>query len=75
MLLLPVSWAFVLFFFSVQAMFVDRVGPLQALRSSYRVVRSDGWNSLGIIFVPTFSLTVGFPQVWVVIAESAARAD
>jgi hypothetical protein len=68
MLLLPVSWAFVLFFFSVQAMFVDRVGPLQALRSSYRVVRSDGWNSLGIIFV-YFLLTVGFPQVWLVIAS------
>jgi hypothetical protein len=68
MLLLPVSWGFVLFFFSVQAMFIDQVGPLQALRSSYRVVRNDGWNSLGIIF-SYFLLTVGFPQVWVLIAD------
>lgn len=68
MLLIPVSWAFVLFFFSVQAMMMDNVGPLKALRSSYRVVRSDGWNSLGIIFA-YFLLMVGFPQVWVLIAN------
>jgi len=68
MLLIPVSWAFVLFFFSVQAMLMDRVRPLKALRSSYRVVRSDGWNSLGIIFA-YFLLMVGFPQVWILIAN------
>lgn len=63
LLVLPVSWAFVLFFFSAQAMFVDNIGPLAALRSSFRVVQSDRWNSLGIIVV-YFLLTTGFLQVW-----------
>ena len=63
LLAFPVSWAFVLFFFSAQAMFVENIGPLAALRSSVRVVRSDSWNSLGIIVV-YFLLTTGFLQVW-----------
>lgn len=63
LMVIPASWAFVLFFFSVQAMFVDDSGALVALRSSYRVVRSDSWNSLGLI-VAYFLLTLGFPQVW-----------
>jgi hypothetical protein len=63
LLVIPVSWAFVLFFFSVQAMFVDQTGPLPALRSSYRVVRSDSWSSLGLI-IAYFLVVVGFPPVW-----------
>ncbi len=62
-MLLPVSWGFVFFFFSIQAMFVDGVGPLAALRSSYRVVRSDTWSALGLI-VAYFLVIWGFPQVW-----------
>ncbi len=74
MLFLPASWAFVLFFFSIQAMFMDQTGPLVALRSSYRVVRNDSWNSLGMIVVYIL-LTTGFPQVWrMLIAEPAGVA-
>lgn len=64
---IPLSWAYVIFFFSVQAMFMDQTGPLAALRSSYQVVKSDSWRALGIIFA-YFLVTVGFPQVWLTIA-------
>ena len=63
MLIIPISWGFVFFFFSVQAMFVDRLGPVKSLRSSYRVVRSDFWRSIGIVCA--YLLVIfGFPQVW-----------
>lgn len=62
-LFVPLSWGFVFFFFSIQAMFVDRVGPLVALRSSYLVVRSDFWQAFGLI-VAYFLVIWGFPQVW-----------
>lgn len=71
MLFLPASWAFVLFFFSIQAMFMDRTGPIAALRSSYQVVRNDSWNSLGMI-VAYVLLTTGFPQVWRMLIEQPA---
>jgi hypothetical protein len=71
LLFLPASWAFVLFFFSIQAMFIDQSGPLQALRSSYRVVRNDSWNALGMI-VAYVLLTTGFPQVWRMLIEQPA---
>lgn len=63
LLFIPVSWGLVFFFFSAQAMFIDRVGPLRGLRSSYRVVRSHFWSSLGVICA-YFLVTFGFPQVW-----------
>ena len=63
MLFIPLSWGFVCFFFSVQAMFFDRSGPLEALRASYRVVKSDFWRSLGVICA-YFLVIIGFPQVW-----------
>lgn len=68
LVILPASWGFVFFFFSVQAMFLDQIGPIEAVRRSYRVVRSDSWNALGII-IAYFLLTTGFPQVWRVISS------
>lgn len=68
LLIVPLSWAFVFFFFSVQAMFVDQTGPLPALRSSYRVVRGNSWSSLGLI-VAYFLVIVGFPPVWRIFAS------
>lgn len=62
-LFVPFAWGVIFFFFSIQAMFVDRVGPLVALRSSYLVVRSDFWQALGLI-VAYFLVIWGFPQVW-----------
>lgn len=62
-LLFPIAWGVVFFFFSIQAMFVDRVGPVIALRSSYLVVRSDVWRALGLI-AAYFLVIWGFPQVW-----------
>jgi hypothetical protein len=70
-LFVPLTWGVIFFFFSIQAMFVDRVGPLVALRSSYLVVRSDFWQALGLI-VAYFLVIWGFPQVWrLLISESA----
>lgn len=62
-LLFPLSWGFIFFFFSVQAMFVDQIGPLAALRSSYLVVRSDFWQAFALI-IAYFLVVWGFPQVW-----------
>ena len=63
MLFIPISWGFVCFFFSVQALFVDRNGPFAALRTSYQVVRNDFWRSMGVICA-YFLVILGFPQVW-----------
>lgn len=72
--IIPILWGFVFFFFSIQAMFVDRVGPLPALRSSYLVVRSDTWRSLGLI-VAYLVVVSGFPQVWrLMISQPAGLA-
>lgn len=62
-LLFPLSWGFMFFFFSVQAMFVDQIGPIAALRSSYLVVRSDFWQAFGLV-IAYFLVVWGFPQVW-----------
>lgn len=56
-MLLPVAWGFVHFYFSIHALFVDRVGPFRALRSSYLVVRRYFWPSLQFIATAMLIMT------------------
>jgi hypothetical protein len=45
-LLVPATWAWVHFYFSVHALVIDDAGPLESLRSSYQVVQHHFWQSL-----------------------------
>lgn len=58
LMLIPIAWGFVHFHFSVHALFVDRIGPFDALRSSYLVVRANFWQSIQFIAV-TMLITTG----------------
>jgi len=56
--LVPISWGFVHFYFSIHALFLDRCGPMQALKASYQVVRGNFWQSIQFIAL-SFLLTTG----------------
>lgn len=59
-LLFPAAWGYLFFYFSIQAIVVDRIGPLGALRASYKVVRSYFWQSMGFIAL-SLTITTGIP--------------
>jgi len=51
LLLVPVIWGVVHFYFVVHALVVDRLPVLPAFRASYRVVRRDPWQAARFIAV------------------------
>lgn len=59
-ILFPVAWGYMYFYFSVQALIVDRLGPFAALRASYKVVRGYFWQSVRFIAI-SLTITTGFP--------------
>lgn len=67
---LPVGIGFVLFFFSIFAIVLDGATVPQALRSSYRIVRAHGWQSLAFI-VSFLIVTGGVPYIWRALATVA----
>jgi hypothetical protein len=68
-MLIPVAWGFVHFYFSIHALFVDRSGPFEALRSSYRVVRGNFWQSVQFI-ATTMLIMTGVTFVLQQVSES-----
>lgn len=60
---LPAALGFVVFFFSVYAIVVDRLGAMESLRASYQVVRRYLWQSAGLI-AAYFLVVNAFPLVW-----------
>lgn len=63
LMFIPAGVGFVLFFFSAFAIVLDGATAAQAFRSSYRIVRAYGWQSLA--FVVSFMIvTGGFPYFW-----------
>lgn len=48
-LLVPATWAWVHFFFSIHALILDDAGPFEALRSSFQVVQHHFWQSVRFI--------------------------
>ncbi|CAN5819015.1 hypothetical protein BH23CHL2_BH23CHL2_34750 [soil metagenome] len=63
LLSIPTGLGFVLFFFSAYAIVLDGATATEAFRSSYRVVRAYGWQSLAFI-VSYMIATGGFPFFW-----------
>ncbi len=70
LMFIPIGVGFVLFFFSAYAIVLDGATAAQALRSSYRVVRAYGWQSLAFI-VSFMIVTGGFPYFWRLLATVA----
>ena len=58
--LFPAGWGFLYFYFSVEAVIVDRLGPFAAMRASYLVVRRYFWQSARFIAM-SLTVTTGFP--------------
>jgi hypothetical protein len=67
LMLIPAGLGFMLFFFSIYAIVLDGATAAQSFRSSYRVVRAYGWQSLAFI-VSFIVVTGGFPFVWRLLA-------
>ena len=67
LMFLPAGVGFVLFFFSIYAIVLDGATAGQAFRSSYRIVRADGWQALAFI-VSFMIVTGGFPFLWRLLA-------
>lgn len=69
------AWLFVYLFFTVPAMFVSRVGPIEGARHSMRVVRRNLWSSTGLI-VLTIVISAGLSVIWSEMADlSSTRPE
>lgn len=55
-------------FFFVAAVVVGELGPLDAIRSSFRVVRDNFWSTLGLIIL-TFLIGQGMLVIWSRLAQ------
>jgi hypothetical protein len=58
-------------FFAPDAIFVNRVGPIQAIRRSLAVVQAGAWPALTLALLITVIL-IGMGQVWVLLAGQAS---
>lgn len=58
-------------FFAPDAIFVSRVGPIQAVRRSVSVVQSSVWSAVTLVVLITL-IVVGMAQVWRVLAGQAS---
>ena len=65
-----VIWLLVYLFFVVNAIIVSEVGPVQAIRYSVVVVRTNFWSSIGLILL-TVIISIGLPEVFKLIARVA----
>jgi hypothetical protein len=58
-------------FFAPDAIFISRVGPIQAIRRSVRVVHAGVWSALTLAILITVIL-VGTGQVWIALASQVS---
>ena len=61
-LVIPLFWGLLHFYFAVHAVAVDLAGPLAALKASYRVVHRNFWQALRFILV-TLLISTGLGVV------------
>jgi hypothetical protein len=54
-------------FFTPDAIFMSRVGPIEALRRSVAVVHAGAWSALAFIVLVTVTL-IGMAQIWTALA-------
>jgi len=69
MTMLAVS-AWFYFFFAIDALFISRVSPWQALRMSLAIVRTYFWSSAGLIGL-TLLISNGLNILWAALAAQA----
>src|SRR5918999_1390317 len=50
-LIVPGIWLFVMYSVAVPALLLERIGPIQALRRSFRLVRGRWWATAGVLLV------------------------
>jgi hypothetical protein len=62
-------WLFVNLFFTVDALFISEVGPLQAVLSSITVVRLSTSSAMGL-FLITMVISLGMSYVWSALGTS-----
>lgn len=62
-------WVQFYLFFVVEAMVISDVGPIQAVRNSVAVVKSNLGSSLGLV-VLVWVITLGMPIVWDALAQN-----
>lgn len=65
-----VLWTGLYLFFAPDGIFVGRLGPLQAIRRSVAIVRSNFWAALRLVVLIEVIL-LGMGQVWLAIATRA----
>ena len=58
-------------FFAPDAIFVSRVGPIQAIRRSAAVVHAGVWSALTLAILVTV-IMIGMGQLWVMLANLAS---
>jgi hypothetical protein len=58
-------------FFAPEAIFISRVGPIQAIRRSIAVVHASVWSALTLAILITVIL-VGMGQIWIALAGQAS---
>jgi hypothetical protein len=58
-------------FFAPEAIFISRVGPIQAIRRSVAVVHASVWSALTLAILITVIL-IGMGQVWIALASQAS---
>lgn len=58
-------------FFAPEAIFISRVGPIQAIRRSVAVVHASVWSALTLAILMTVIL-IGMGQVWIALAGQAS---
>ena len=61
---------YILFYFAPDSLLVDLSGPVQALRASSAVVRSNLWTTLGFAIV-SLIISIGLADVWDRVATNA----
>lgn len=58
-------------FFAPEAIFISRVGPIQAIRRSAAVVHAGVWSALALVALFSVIL-VGMAQIWIALATQAS---
>jgi len=66
-----VFWLYLYCGFAIEALLLDEVGPLRAIRRSFGMVRRHFWGALGLI-VLAFIITQGTRVIWSSVGNSVA---
>ena len=63
-------WARIYVGFAPEAIVMSGIGPLQALKASYMIVRRNFWSTLGFLAL-SYVITIGASVIWMTLANSA----